>query len=289
MLLQLLISGLALGAAYALVALGFVLVLNASRAVNFAHGDLVAAGGFATVALAGLLPLPAALLLPGVLAIMAALGLAVAALAYSPLSRRPPAALFVSTIAVGLIIRNGLDALFGAAPRTGPPLLGGGLVQIGPALVSRQSLAVILVAALMVALLWLLLAKTRLGRRLRASAEDPEMARALGVPVAKMVALAFALAAALAGAAGLLLANQFFVTPEDGGALMLKAYVAAALGGWGRLAGAVAGALAIALFEVGVAALLSYPVAEALLYAAVLAILAVRPQGLFPEHAGQRA
>ena len=81
MLLQLLISGLALGAAYALVALGFVLVLNASRAVNFAHGDLVAAGGFATVALAGLLPLPAALLLPGVLAIMAALGLAVAALA----------------------------------------------------------------------------------------------------------------------------------------------------------------------------------------------------------------
>jgi branched-chain amino acid transport system permease protein len=109
------------------------------------------------------------------------------------------------------------------------------------------------------------------------------------VPVARMVALAFALAAALAGAAGLLLANQFFVTPEDGGALMLKAYVAAALGGWGRLAGAVAGALGIALFEVGVASLLSYPVAEALLYATALAILALRPQGLFPEHAGQRA
>jgi branched-chain amino acid transport system permease protein len=128
-----------------------------------------------------------------------------------------------------------------------------------------------------------------MGKRLRASAEDPEMARALGVPVARMVAFAFALAAALAGAAGLLLANQFFVTPEDGGALMLKAYVAAALGGWGRLAGAVAGALAIAFFEVGVASLLSYPVAEALLYASALAILALRPQGLFPEHAGQRA
>ncbi|MDF2766553.1 MAG: transporter permease, partial [Rhodospirillales bacterium] len=261
----------------------------ASRAVNFAHGDLVAAGGFATVALASLLPLPAALLLPAVLAIMAALGLAVAALAYFPLNRRPPAALFVSTIAVGLIIRNGLDALFGAAPRAGPPLLGQGIIEIGTAAVSRQSLAIIGAAALMVALLWLLLAKTRTGKRLRASADDPEMARALGVPVARMVALAFALAAALAGAAGLLLVNQFFVTPEDGGALMLKAYVAAALGGWGRLAGAVAGALAIALFEVGVAALLSYPVAEALLYATALAILALRPQGLFPEHAGQRA
>jgi branched-chain amino acid transport system permease protein len=289
MLAQLLISGLALGAAYALVALGFVLVLNASRAVNFAHGDLVAAGGFATVALAALLPLPAALLLPAVLAIMAALGVAVAALAYFPLSRRPPAALFVSTIAVGLIIRNGLDALFGAAPRAGPPLLGTGTMEIGGAVVSRQPLAIVGAAAILVALLWLLLTRTRAGRRLRASAEDPEMARALGVPVARMVALAFALAAALAGAAGLLLANQFFVTPEDGGALMLKAYVATALGGWGRLAGAVAGALAIALFEVGVASFLSYSVAEALLYATALAILALRPQGLFPEHAGQRA
>ncbi|HVG81825.1 MAG TPA: branched-chain amino acid ABC transporter permease [Methylomirabilota bacterium] len=289
MLPQLLISGLALGAAYALVALGFVLVLNASRAVNFAHGDLVAAGGFATVALATLLPVPAILLLPAVLIVMAAVGLAIAALAYFPLSRRPPAALFVSTIAVGLIIRNGLDALFGAAPRAGPPLLGAGLVEIGPAVASRQSIAIIVAAALLIALLWVLLARTRMGKRLRASAEDPEMARALGVPVARMVAFAFALAAALAGAAGLLLANQFFVTPEDGGALMLKAYVAAALGGWGRLAGAVAGALAIAFFEVGVASLLSYPVAEALLYASALAILALRPQGLFPEHAGQRA
>ncbi len=289
MLAQLLIGGLALGATYALVALGFVLVLNASRAVNFAHGDLVAAGGFATVALASLLPLPAILLLPAVLAAMAALGLALAAFAYFPLSRRPPAALFVSTIAAGLILRNGLDALFGAAPRAGPPLFGTGLVEIGPAVASRQSLAIIGAAALLVALLWLLLAKTRTGRRLRASAEDPEMARALGVPVARMVAVAFALAAALAGAAGLLLANQFFVTPEDGGALMLKAYVATALGGWGRLAGALAGAFAIALFEVGVAAVLSHPVAEAMLYAVALAILAVRPRGLFPEHAGRRA
>ena len=114
------------------------------------------------------------------------------------------------------------------------------------------------------------------------------LSRGIGV-TAFVTLVAFALASALAGAAGLLLANQFFVTPEDGGALMLKAYVAAALGGWGRLAGAVAGALAIALFEVGVAALLSYPMAETLLYAAALAILAVRPQGLFPEHAGQRA
>lgn len=286
---QLLLNALALGSAYALVALGFVLVLNATRAVNFAHGDLVVAGGFAAVALGSLLPIPGILLLPLVLAVMAALGLAVAGLAYFPLKGRPPAAIFIATIALGLAIRNALNAWFGAAPRGGPPLFGSGALQLGSVVASRQSLAVIAAALLLVLAVRIFLVNTRPGRRLRASAEDPEMAEALGIDVAGMAALAFALSAALAGAAGFLLANQYFVMPEDGLTLMLKAYVAATLGGWGRLAGAVAGAMTIALFEVGVAAILSYPVAEGLLYAAVLGLLAVRPQGLFPEHAGERA
>src|ERR1700693_4929395 len=101
--IQLLINGLALGAAYALVALGFVLVLNTTSAVNFAQGDLVMAGGYVAIALAGLLPVPAIVLLPLVLLAMALLGLAVAALAYFPLKARPPEAVFISTIALGII------------------------------------------------------------------------------------------------------------------------------------------------------------------------------------------
>lgn len=97
--LQLLLNGLALGAAYALAALGFVLVLNASRAVNFAQGDLVMAGGFVAVALGSWLPLPGVVLLPAVLALMALLGLAVGLVAYVPLKDRPPTSIFISTIA----------------------------------------------------------------------------------------------------------------------------------------------------------------------------------------------
>ena len=145
---------------------------------------------------------------------------------------------------------------FGAAPRSGPPLAGGGTVEIAGLVLGRQSIAIVLAAVAIAVALHLLLMRTRIGWRMRAAAEDPEMARALGVPVGAMTALAFALSAALAGTAGLLLANQYFVTPEDGGPLMLKAYIAATLGGWGRLDGAVAGALVIAFFEVGVAALL---------------------------------
>ncbi len=288
-LLQLVINGIGLGAAYALVALGFVLVLNATGAVNFAQGDLVMAGGFVAVALAQYLPLPGIVLLPLVLAAMAALGLAFSLLAYFPLMRRPPVAVFISTIALGTILQNTANLLFGSEPRAAPALLGERLLHLGGLVIGEQSLAIVLVAALLILGQHLLLARSQLGRSLRATAEDREMARALGIPAVPMIALTFALAAALAGAAGLLLAHQYFVEPTRGTELILSAYIAVVIGGWGSLAGAVLGSLLIALFEVIVSAYLSYTAATALLYAALLAILLLRPQGLLGERVQRRA
>lgn len=287
--LQLLLNGVSLGAAYALVALGFVLVLNATSAVNFAQGDLVMAGGLLAVALAPLVPLPGIALLPAVLLLMAALGLLVALAAYLPLRRRPPVAVFISTIAVGIILQNGATVLFGPEPRAAPPLFTGGTVQIGGLVLAEQSLAIVAVAALLIGAQQWVFARTQLGRRLRATAQDPDMARACGVPVTAMILVTFALGTAYAGAAGLLLANRYFVTPTAGGDLILKAYIAVTIGGWGSVPGAVAGALLIALFEVGVSAVLSYPVALGALYATLLVILVARPQGLFGEAARRRA
>lgn len=288
-LLQLVINGVALGAAYALVALGFVLVLNATGAVNFAQGDLVVAGGFMGVALVGLMPLPAILLLPLVMLTMAAIGLAVSALAYWPLRDRPPVSVFISTIALGIIIQNGLNGAFGAEPRTAPAMFGAGRFEFAGLAVGYQSLAIMAVAALLIGGIHLLLVRSQLGRMLRATAQDREVAAALGIPVGGMVALTFALAAALAGAAGLLLANQFFISPADGGNFIVKAYIAVVIGGWGRVGGALAGAMLVALFETVVAAWFDYAVASGLLYAALLVILFVRPQGLFGEAVGRRA
>ncbi len=287
--LQLAVNALALGAAYALVALGFVLILNATAAVNFAQGDLVAAGGFLAVALAGVLPVPGLLLLPLVALLMAALGLAVCAAAYWPLRDRPPVAVFISTIALGIILQNGLNGLFGAEPRAAPPLFGSGHLEFGGLMVARQSLAIMVVAALLIGGVRLLLRHTQLGRRLRATGQDREVAAALGIPVGAMVALTFALAAALAGAAGLLVANQFFITPTHGTDFIVKAYIAVVIGGWGRVGGALAGAMLVALFETVVAALTDYAVATGLLYGALLSILVLRPQGLFGEAEGRRA
>jgi branched-chain amino acid transport system permease protein len=109
------------------------------------------------------------------------------------------------------------------------------------------------------------------------------MAESIGINGPRCISITFSLAIALAGAAGLLLSNQFFVTTSDGGLYMLKAYIAVTLGGWGRLDGAVIAALAIGLFEVIMATLVSYVVAEALLFAALLLVLFFRPSGLFAE------
>ncbi len=290
---QLALNALALGAAYALVALGFVLVLNATTAVNFGHGDTVVAGGFLAVTLATLVPndlaVPGLVLLPAILALMALFGVVISWLVYLPIRDRPPVTTFITTIAFGIIVANGLNGIFGGAPRSAPALIGGGGFAAGDLFLSRQSVAIVVVSALLIAALSLLLNRTQLGRQLRACAQDPEMAQAVGIRLARMTMVTFALAAALAGAAGLLLANQFFVTPSDGGVLMLKAYIAVTVGGWGSLRGAVAGALLIAAFEVAVASQFSQPLAEGLLYVTLFVVLFFRPQGLFGETARLRA
>lgn len=298
---QLLVNGIALGAAYALCALGFVLIVNATGAVNFAQGDMVMVGGLLAVALAGVLPVPGIVLLPLVILLTAALGLLLSAAAYFPLRTRPPVSVFISTIAVGIMLQNTANSGFGSEPRAGPPLLTGGTVRFGDIFISAQSLAIIAIALLLFAAQHLLFNRTRLGIELRATAQDRAMAEALGIRVNAMIALTFALAAALAGVAGMLLANVFFVTPTDGGTYMLKAYIAATIGGWGSLAGAILGALLIALFEVlfpalplllpqlGPAWLFSQTAATVILYLALLAILLVRPQGLFGEPTQRRA
>lgn len=292
---QLALNAVALGAAYALVAIGFVLVLNATTAVNFAHGESVVAGGFAAVALTGLVAgiwpgeVPGIVLLPGVLLLTALLGLAIAGLAYLPIRDRPPVSVFVTTIAFGIIVANGLNAGFGAAPRTAPALLGGGTVELRGITASRQSLAIIATAAILIGALAFILQRTQLGRRFRACAQDPEMARALGIRLTRITLLGFAMGTAFAGAAGLLLAHQFFVTPSDGASLILKAYVAVVIGGWGSLRGAALGAFLIAIFEVAVASVSSQPMAEGLLYVAVLLVLLVRPEGIFSEPQRLRA
>jgi branched-chain amino acid transport system permease protein len=275
--------------AYALIALGFVLALNASGAVNFAHGDLVVLGGATAVSFGLWTELPAPLLLPFVALALGAAGVIASRVAILPLVQRPPEATFVATIALAAMIEQALTVTMGAAARTSPSLIGGGHIEIAGIAVGRQPLAIVIVGVILTAGLWYLLERTQTGRRMRAVAADRHMARAVGIPVARYVTLSLALAGALAGIAGFLLGYQFLVTPTQGAGYMLKAYIAIAIGGWGSVPGALLGALGIGFFETFVSAAVGDAWASAALYVGVLVVLLLRPSGLFGEPVGRRA
>jgi branched-chain amino acid transport system permease protein len=284
-----LLNALALGMAYALVALSFVLALNAAGAVNFAHGDLVVLGGAVAVFAVTWTGLPTPLLLPLVAIALGVAGIIAARIAILPLAARPVEATFVATIALAAIIEQGLNLAMGGAPRTAPPLIGAGSVEIAGLVLGRQPLVIVVVGAVLVLAVWFLLERTQTGRRMRAVSADRHMARAVGIPVGRYITLSLALAGALAGVAGLLLGHQFLIMPTQGTGHMLKAYIAVAVGGWGSIPGALVGALGIGAFETFASAGFGDAWASAALYVGVLLVLAFRPQGLFGEPAGRRA
>ena len=196
---QLALNAVALGMAYALIALGFVLALNASGAVNFAHGDLVVLGGATAVSFGLWTELPAPLLLPFVALVLGVAGVIASRVAILPLVQRPPEATFVATIALAAVIEQALTVTMGAAARTSPSLIGGGRIEIAGIAVGRQPFAIVIVGVTLTAGLWYLLERTQTGRRMRAVAADRHMARAVGIPVSRYVTLSLALAGALAG------------------------------------------------------------------------------------------
>jgi branched-chain amino acid transport system permease protein len=298
---QLALNTLSLAAAYSLLAIGFVLVLNATGAVNLAHGSFVVVGGFIAASLGAALKLPASFILPFVLIGMVIIGGLLSLIAYYPLRDRPAVSVFISTISMGAILETGTLLLFGPSPRVGPPILSSSSFQLGGIVLSVQSLSIIVLAVVLVTVQYLIL-----GKRLRAVAQDREMAMALGMNVNVMIVITFGIAAALAGAAGLMFANTFFITPGDGEGYVIKTYVAATMGGWGSLRGAIVGALIVAAFEVLIPSIpvllpwltTSLPSLESFfsatasticLYIAFLVVLFFRPQGLFGEAVQQRA
>src|SRR5258708_18817720 len=287
-ILQLIINGIALGALYALVTLGFVFVINATGAVNFAQGELVMAGGYAAVVLQPVIS-AGPLILVAVAVIMFFVGLALALVAYFPLMRRPPATVFISTLLCGIFLQSLFVVVFGPEARAGPPLFSSSLVRLGPIEISQQSAGIVLVAAILILLQFIVFSRTQIGRKLRATTQDREMAQAIGIPALRMIAITFGIGASLAGVAGALLANQYFVSPTGGITLTVFAYMAVVIGGWGNIPGAVVGAMLIALFQVVVASFVSYTAATILLYLVVLGVFIVRPQGLFGEHVRRRA
>ena len=254
-------NALSAGSLYALMAVGLALVFGILRLINFAHGDVMMVGAYlAAFSLAAGLPLPVAVAVSVVGSIV--VGLVMERVAYRPLRGGPEVTLLLTSFAAGLILQNGtllVTRLAGQPVQIAfpAPELISGVVSIGTFLVPKVNLASFIVGVVTLVVLTLFVTRTRLGLSMHAAAEDLQAARLMGIRVDLVVATAFAIACGLAAIAGLLYATQAGqINPYLGFTPVLKAFIAAVIGGFGSLAGAVLGAYLLAFLEVLPTALL---------------------------------
>lgn len=286
---QLLFTGLGIGAIYALVALGFVLLIRAANVVNFAQGEFSMLGAYLMVILFSGFGLPYLVSIPVAVVAMAAFGVLFAGATYWPLRHRGQLPVIISTIGASIFLSNVVLATYGPSPEVLPGLFDNPGLEIGGVFMDSQYLAIIVITALLVLLQYLIFEKTLLGKKLQATSQDKEMASLLGIPVALMVLITFGYSAALGGIAGVLVAPILFVSVGMGALISLKAFAANIIGGFGNIPGAILGGLALGVVETFGAAFISVPYKDAIAFALLLLFLLVRPQGLFGEKISEKA
>jgi branched-chain amino acid transport system permease protein len=286
---QILLNGVAIGCIYALVSCGFVWVYATVGAVNFAHGELVMVGAYLGVTAAVLLGWPPAAALVGAVVAGAVLGLLFQAVAFAPVRARPPLTFIVVSIGMSILLRNGALVLWGPDPVAPPDLLAGRMVWLGDVRVSAHQVLIVVVTLAVFCAQAVFFARTRLGRRLQATAEDQETARLMGIDVRAMTALTFALSAALAALAGTLAAPVIFVSPDLGLFIILKAFIALVIGGFGSIPGTLVGGVLLGVLEVLTGAYVSSAYKDVVAFLVLVGTLLLLPHGLFGERVGDRA
>ncbi|VTU23087.1 branched-chain amino acid ABC transporter permease [Variovorax sp. PBL-E5] len=277
-LFQQLVNGLMSGTLYALMAVGLTMTFGIMNITNFAHGEFLMIGAFATFALvqAGMPFVPAVLV--GALA-AALLGVIVERLTFRYTLDEPINGLVVS-LGLIAILQNGMARVVGTESyNLAPPFAG--TVQIAGVVLAVQRVWTIGLGALVIFAVWLLLKKSSLGRSLRALAVDRTAASLMGVRTERMYSIAFGLGCGLAGAAGGLLAALFPVSPFMGAAPVAKGFIVIVLGGLGSVPGAIAGGLLLGVVEALGAGYISSAFRDGFGFVILILVLLIRPKGLF--------
>jgi branched-chain amino acid transport system permease protein len=293
-LLQQLINGLALGAIYALIALGYTMVYGVLRFINFAHSDIFMIGAFSGYYLARFVPsasIPAGVaVLLGSMAICALLGVIIEKLAYRPLRGRSTLTVLITAIGVSLFLQNLGQRVFGANPKSFPALFPLRYYQLESGLViSSAQITVFVVTILLLFALRHIVLKTRIGTAMRALSFNPTAASLVGVNNDRVISFTFALGSALAAAGGILYASNYpSIDPLMGTLPGLKAFVAAVLGGIGNIAGAAFGGIVLGLVETSVVALGGSTYRDAVAFGVLILILLFRPTGLLGKRQAEK-
>ena len=286
-LLQSLLSGLTVGAIYALVALGFAIIYNASHVINFAQGEFVMIGGMAAAAFidAGL-PLPLSIVFSVSLATL--VGLALEKLAVEPARGAPVVTLIIITIGASILLRGLATLVWDKKIHPLPAFSGEAPITVGGATLLPQTLWVLGTTLVTVVALWWFFNRTLTGKAILAVSYNRLAAQLMGISVRRVLLVSFGLSAALGALAGVLIAPISFTSWDVGVMLGLKGFAAAMLGGIGSGPGAVVGGLALGLIEALGAGYLSSAYKDAFAFVVLLAALVFLPNGLAGRRVAER-
>ena len=305
--LQQILNGLVLGSIYALIALGYTMVYGIMGLINFAHGDVVMFGAMVTISIIGMLtgmglslPGPVVVLLALMLAIPVCMlmGFAIERIAYRPLRNAPRLAPLITAIGLSIVLQNVAILIWGRNYIPFPPLLPHEPINVlGASITDLQVFIVISAIAIMAGLLFMV-EKTKLGRAMRATSQNPAVAGLMGVNVNTIISATFVLGAGLGAVAGVMVAANYDQAHSHMGFLIgLKAFTAAVLGGIGNLGGAVVGGILLGVIEslgagyIGdlTGGFLGSHYQDIFAFAVLILVLVFRPSGLLGERVAERA
>lgn len=286
--LQFLISGVMVGSIYALIALGFTMVFNATEAINFAQGEFVMLGGMAAVAIHGA-GMPLALACVLAVAAVTLVGLLFERLTLAPLRRVSVVNMIIITIGGSILLKGGAMLVWGKDAASLPSFSGDTPIRVLGATLLPQALWILGTAMVVVSAVRLFFERTVLGKAMRAAATNQFAATLVGIDVKRMVAASFALSAGVGAVAGIIITPVALTAFDRGTMLGLKGFSAAVLGGIGSGPGAVLGGLLLGVLEALGAGFVSSGYKDAIAFLLLIVMLLVRPQGLLGVAGARKA
>jgi branched-chain amino acid transport system permease protein len=282
MFLQQMVNGIMLGSAYSLVAIGYTLIFGVLNLLHFAHGEVFMLGAYfgLQIVLGLKLGLPGAI--AGAMIGTAILGLLIERVAFRPIKKEHFLAPLIATIGITIILQEVANKIFGSEPAGFPQTVNIQNFQLGPVGINTLQIVILSISLFLMAALHLFVSRTRLGRAMRATAENSTIAGLLGVNVNRIIMLTFVVSSSLAGAAGVLVGMAYnAVTPYMGAQMAGKGFAIMLLGGLGNIKGAMVGGLILGVAEILSVGYLASSYRDAFAFGVMILILIFRPSGLF--------
>lgn len=289
--LSYLISGISLGSVYAIIALGYTMVYGIAKMLNFAHGDVIMIGAymsFCATAYWGLSPLVSVLL---AIVVCTVLGVVIEGLAYKPLRQASSLAVLITAIGVSYFLQNAALKIWGANPKTFTSVVGSHTFKLFGGELSITMTTVVTVAACIIIMVGLTLftTKTKIGTAMRAVSEDKGAAQLMGINVNTTISITFAIGSGLAAVAGVLLCSAYpTLMPTTGAMPGIKAFTAAVFGGIGSIPGAMLGGVLLGLIEIFSKAYISTQLSDAIVFAVLIIVLIIKPDGLLGKRRSEK-